>query len=143
WRSISKDNIITWYGKDSDSRIADPNDPTRVFSWLICQSYDDKGNAMAYSYRPEDDLNVDMTLANERNRTTVGRSAQRYLDRIRYGNRVTTLDPATGQRPVQLSNAVLNTLDWMFETVFDYGLGCYTEAVADANDRVVSTARID
>src|SRR6267142_1041490 len=26
WRSISKDNITTWYGKTSDSRIADPAD---------------------------------------------------------------------------------------------------------------------
>jgi hypothetical protein len=32
WRSISKDNITTWYGKTAESRIADPADPTRVFS---------------------------------------------------------------------------------------------------------------
>ena len=32
WRSISKDNITTWYGKTPESRIADPADPTRVFS---------------------------------------------------------------------------------------------------------------
>jgi hypothetical protein len=35
WRSISKDNITTWYGKTSESRIADPADPSRIFSWLI------------------------------------------------------------------------------------------------------------
>src|SRR6266508_390947 len=44
WRSISKDNITTWYGKSDESRIYDPSDESRIFSWLICQSYDDKGN---------------------------------------------------------------------------------------------------
>ena len=43
-----KDNITTWYGKTAESRIADPADPPRVFSWLICESYDDKGNAIVY-----------------------------------------------------------------------------------------------
>jgi len=40
WRSISKDNITTWYGKTEESRIADPEDPRRIFSWLICESHD-------------------------------------------------------------------------------------------------------
>lgn len=34
WRSWSKDNILTLYGRDIQSRIADPNDPTRIFSTL-------------------------------------------------------------------------------------------------------------
>ena len=32
WRSISKDNITTLYGKRPDARIADPGDPARIFS---------------------------------------------------------------------------------------------------------------
>jgi hypothetical protein len=32
WRSISKDNITTFYGQTAASRIADPNDSSRVFS---------------------------------------------------------------------------------------------------------------
>src|SRR5262249_10293830 len=44
WRSISKDNITTWYGRTAESRVADPADPARIFSWLICERYDDKGN---------------------------------------------------------------------------------------------------
>ena len=59
WRSISKDNITTLYGASDDARIADPADPTRIFKWLICESYDDKGNAIFYRYKPEDDANVD------------------------------------------------------------------------------------
>src|SRR5262249_51653644 len=48
WRSISKDNVLTVYGSTSESRIADPVNPSHVFRWLICQSYDDKGNAIVY-----------------------------------------------------------------------------------------------
>src|SRR5215510_8337154 len=33
WRSISKDNITSWYGKTADSRIVDPADQGRIFSW--------------------------------------------------------------------------------------------------------------
>src|SRR2546430_10775240 len=54
WRSISNDNITTFYGKTEESRIANPKDPSQIFSWLICQSYDDKGNAITYKYQPED-----------------------------------------------------------------------------------------
>src|SRR5437870_7385414 len=58
WRSITRDNVTTLYGKDNNSRIFDPADPaptnpTRVFSWLICESYDDKGNAIVYEYAAE------------------------------------------------------------------------------------------
>jgi hypothetical protein len=47
WRSISRDNVTTWYRKTDESRIFDPADATRIFSWLICESYDDKGNVIA------------------------------------------------------------------------------------------------
>lgn len=57
WRTITKDNITTWYGKTDNSRIADLNDPRRVFSWLICESWDDKGNVIVYNY--EEDKNID------------------------------------------------------------------------------------
>ena len=88
WRSISRDNVTTLYGKTAESRIADPGDPLRVFSWLICESYDDKGNVLVYRYASENDENIDRSQANERNRE---RSANRYLKRIQYGNRVSRL----------------------------------------------------
>ena len=43
-----------WYGRTPESRIADPADPASVFNWLLCASYDDKGNAMLYEYVAED-----------------------------------------------------------------------------------------
>jgi hypothetical protein len=64
WRSISKDNILTVYGRNERSRIFDPADNSRVFSWLICESYDDKGNAILYEYKAEDDNGIDSNQAN-------------------------------------------------------------------------------
>src|SRR5689334_9907024 len=57
WRSITRDNVTTLYGKNPSSRICDPVTArrSRVFSWLICESYDDKGNAIIYEYVPEND----------------------------------------------------------------------------------------
>ena len=66
WRSISKDNITTLYGSREDARIADPADPTRIFTWLICESYDDKGNAILYRYKPEDDADIDRRRPGEK-----------------------------------------------------------------------------
>ena len=60
WRSISKDNILTVYGLDANSRIADPEIPGHIFSWLICRSYDDRGNAVIYEYSAENDIGVDV-----------------------------------------------------------------------------------
>jgi hypothetical protein len=68
WRSISRDNVLTLYGKDENSQIADPEDPRRIFTWLICESRDDKGNAVLYEYKPEDGAGLDLTRNHERNR---------------------------------------------------------------------------
>ncbi|MFN0088302.1 MAG: SpvB/TcaC N-terminal domain-containing protein [Blastocatellia bacterium] len=114
WRSISKDNITTLYGQRIESRIADPEDPLRVFSWLICESRDDKGNAIVYEYTGEDSENVDLSQVHERNRTTRSRSANRYPKRIRYGNRIS-----------HLIQPDLSQTDWHFEIVFDYDEGHY------------------
>ena len=123
WRSISKDNILTVYGKDTNSRIHNPNEPQRVFSWLLCETRDDKGNAVSYKYKSEDGAGADLASAHERNRgqrDDPHRKANRYLKRIRYGNRVPLLDDA-GARPEFLTNAELLNADWMFEVVFDFG----------------------
>ncbi len=123
WRSISKDNILTLYGKESTSRIANPGDPLRVFTWLMCETRDDKGNAVLYDSTSEDGVGVDLTSAHERNRgdrNDPRRAANRYLKRIRYGNRVPLLDNA-GQRPRALTQAQIVNAGWMVEAVFDYG----------------------
>jgi len=122
WRSISRDNITTRYGLDNASRLFDPDDPTpqsptRIFRWLVSESYDDKGNAIIYEYAAENDSNVDLTLANERNRV---RSVCRYLKRIKYGNRVS-----------RLVQPDLSKAEWLFEVVFDFDEGHYAELAPD------------
>lgn len=126
WRSISKDNILTLYGRNSNSRIADPADPRKIFSWLICETRDDKGNAILYEYRGENDTGVDRTQANERNRSRI---ANRYIKRIRYGNQRTLL--IGGRRPVFLSADQLEAARWLFEVVFDYGEDHYQRVPLD------------
>jgi RHS repeat-associated protein len=116
WRSISKDNITTFYGRTRESRIADPDDPQRVFTWLICESRDDKGNAIVYEYKPEDSSKIDVTQAHESNRSIQSRSANRYLKRIKYGNRTS-----------HLIQPDLSQTGWLFETVFDYDDGHYEQ----------------
>jgi hypothetical protein len=113
-------NVTTLYGSDDNSRIYDPGyrspqEPPRTFSWLICEGYDDKGNAIVYRYAAEDDANVDVSQANERNRV---RTSNRYLKRILYGNRVS-----------RLIEPDLTAAEWLFELVFDYEEGHY-EALA-------------
>jgi Salmonella virulence plasmid 65kDa B protein len=53
---------------------------------------------------------VDLSAAHEKNRSEKGRSANRYLKRIKYGN--------LSSRLVQLD---LSQMSWMLEVVFDYG----------------------
>lgn len=134
WRSISKDNILTIYGYDASSRIADPLDARRIFSWLICESRDDKGNGIRYLYKNEDGAwqprsgQVDpFKEAHQLNRGDANdarRTAQRYLQRVLYGNVMPLLD-AQGRRPRYLSDLphppTDTGADWLFEVRFDFG----------------------
>ena len=115
WRTITSANVTAIYGAAPGSRIADPADPSRVFSWLICATYDDTGNAAVYDYLPEDSAGVDIALPSERNRTDRSRSANRYLKRIRYGNREPWWPDIAALRSGEAPGG------WLFETVFDYG----------------------
>jgi RHS repeat-associated protein len=140
WRAISRENVTTWYGKTENSRIFDPDDPSRVFSWLACESRDDKGNVLEYEYAEEDSARVDESLPQEANRDDSSRSSSRYPSRIRYGNTVSYLHDSglAGNR-------------WLFEVVFDYGTeqaanetrGQYfTEQAPDAQERIFATASL-
>jgi RHS repeat-associated protein len=111
WRTLSRDNVTTIFGATPDSRLSDPVDPARVYSWLSCASYDDRGNAIAYRYKPEDLAGVDPAAPAERHRFEAPTIANRYLKSVRYGNRL----PA----PVGADLAARG--DWLFEVVLDYG----------------------
>ncbi|PIE66439.1 MAG: toxin, partial [Deltaproteobacteria bacterium] len=100
------------YGQSPSARIADPGDAQRVFSWLLEETRDDRGNIARYSYKAEDGAGVEAGKLSEASRfdiasdgtRTFRATAQRYLKRIEYGN----------LRPDDPSG-------WRFEVVFDYG----------------------
>jgi RHS repeat-associated protein len=115
WRSLSRDNVTTLYGCDALSRVADPADPTNIFSWHICRSWDDKGNLAVYGYVREDGAGIDRAQAHEANRTPAVRAAQTYLRTIQYGN----LEPYFPDWTAATETALPS--HWMFSVVLDYG----------------------
>ncbi|MEI9806808.1 MAG: SpvB/TcaC N-terminal domain-containing protein [Bacteroidota bacterium] len=82
WKIVSKDNITGFYGRSESSRIANPDDSTQIFEWLIDESYDAKGNKILYTYKAENNENVPGTIV-EVNRSY---TANRYIQHIQYGN---------------------------------------------------------
>lgn len=122
WRSITRENVTSIYGWTNDSRIYDPSEaswphPRRIFEWRVCESYDDKGNAIVYEYAAENDVLVNRTRAHERNRVW---TANRYIKRIKYGNRAS-----------RLVEPDLSKAEWLFEMVFDYDEGHYAQVGLD------------
>ncbi|KAF9777216.1 hypothetical protein IL306_004502 [Fusarium sp. DS 682] len=123
WRIISTDNRTTIYGRDSNSRIYDPGSvastTSRIFSWLEAEAFDSRGNAMIFTYKPEDSVNVDISASNsEASRSAVTRTANRYLKCIRYGNTVPNRSSPSWQA---FSAFDLPAHTWRFAVVFDYG----------------------
>ncbi|WP_437597398.1 SpvB/TcaC N-terminal domain-containing protein [Sorangium sp. So ce590] len=105
WTATTPDNITSVYGRSEHARIADPARPERIFSWLLEETRDDKGNVVVYDYKAEDLTGVARDEAAESHRHA-GRAAvaNRYLKRVRYGNTV----PGDAESS-------------LFEVVFDYG----------------------
>jgi len=112
WRTISKDNVTSLYGQSASSRIADPKDPRRVFSWLLDLSYDDRGNAVSYVYKQEDGTGAPPWVS-ERNRVV---TANQYLKEVRYGNDRPYLPGVDG-----FAGLPADPGDWLFRLVLDYG----------------------
>lgn len=104
WRSVSRNNVTSVFGRSAAARVADPADPRRVVEWLVEETRDDRGNVAAYEYKAEDLAGVDRSALHERHRVDGAVPAGRYLKRVRYGNQTPGVaDPAC------------------FLVVFDYG----------------------
>jgi len=87
WKVTTADNVATIYGRTATARVSDPNDPDHVFRWLPEWSWDDKGNCVEFVWTPEDLASVPNVLE-ERNRLNgLANSTNRYLKRVRYGNK--------------------------------------------------------
>lgn len=70
WRTTSRSNVTSVFGRDPAARVADPADRSRVFRWLLEETADDRGNLVRYTYKAEDGPVT----------------AERLLKRIHYGN---------------------------------------------------------
>jgi RHS repeat-associated protein len=125
WRSLSPGNVLSIYGGDDASRIRDPDNPAHIFSWLISETRDDRGNAVWFDYVADDEPRV---------------RAQRYLKHIRYGNRAPLLDPG-GTRPRTVTRARMAAQHWLFHVVFDYGE--HHPATPTPDDAGVPPVRVD
>ncbi|MDD4210572.1 MAG: SpvB/TcaC N-terminal domain-containing protein, partial [Bacteroidales bacterium] len=58
WRSISKENITSVYGLHDSRCMYDPDNTSKIFSWLLEESWDAKGNLMRFTYKSEDGVGV-------------------------------------------------------------------------------------
>ena len=121
WRTITPNNTTSIYGRDNNSRIFDPKsdcDELRIFSWLIAETYDSKGNAIIFNYKEENSLNVDVHQTHEANRNDITRSSNRYISTIKYGNTRPNrhLNSWEAYSPFELSDN-----EWLFTVAFDYG----------------------
>ncbi|HEV7759226.1 MAG TPA: SpvB/TcaC N-terminal domain-containing protein, partial [Acidimicrobiales bacterium] len=121
WRTISRDNVTTWFGRTPESRVVDPADPRRIFQWSICQRHDDKGNVVEYGYVREDGRGVDWSQSHEAHRTAAGLTANTYVEHVRYGNTAPFLPTLGGTGTAWATPDQVPGQAWMFEVVFDYG----------------------
>lgn len=89
WRTRDTGNTLTIYGEDAQDtgRIADPDRPQRVFTWLAERQYDTAGNAIFFGYAAEDRSGpADPHRGEPYERGRAGATAQRYLTNVHYGN---------------------------------------------------------
>jgi len=120
WRTWSSSNVISVYGQSQDSRLGDPNDPARVFSWHLERVFDGAGNITLYTYKREDDQGIEAGDPHDGPR--LGQpQAQLYPHEIFYGNRT----PFAGDIPPDE--------DFCFSTRFDYGLTASLSGGEDAS----------
>jgi RHS repeat-associated protein len=77
WRVVTKENTVHLFGRTENARVFDPQNPQRVFQWLIQETTDAHGNKIRYHYEADDDATPE---AGHDYR------ANRYISKIEYGN---------------------------------------------------------
>lgn len=111
WRTISKENVTTIYGrmingKDVNTRISDPSTPRNVFSWLVCEMRDGRGNLIRFQYKQEDEAGKSVNKSD-----TFPDRGNVHIKSILYGNR----------EPDVYGIKTTANHHWYFRVVFDYG----------------------
>ncbi len=118
WVVSTGDNVTARFGPSAAQRVADPANPGRTASWLLAETVVPSGHVVRYEYAGEDGAAVLFGSVEEAHRSPGLVSAQRYLKRVRYGNRRSPLADPGWERA-----------GWAFELVLDY----------DDHDREVPT----
>jgi RHS repeat-associated protein len=113
WRSITSDNITSYFGISPAARVANATNSSQIFRWLLEATFDALGHATFYEYKAEDLTGVPVDDPSEASRRA-NPPANTYLKRIHYGNRT----PLLSRNPAYTDLAALT---WLFEIVFDYG----------------------
>lgn len=107
WLIHSADGSQHLYGKTAAARIADPDQPEHVAQWLLQESLSAHGEHIYYHYIQE----------TETSRAPRDCRAQRYLDKVCYGN-FTARDK---ERLYLLETDEAASRGWHFQLLFDYG----------------------
>src|SRR5262249_22678245 len=48
WQATTRDNVTSTYGRSEGARITHPDYPSLIFSWLLEETRDDRGNVTFY-----------------------------------------------------------------------------------------------
>ena len=86
WRVVSSDNVTTYFGLSENSRISDPANPRRIFSWLPELSLDNNGNAQLFGYIAENTQGVLPSSFEFYRLEGSTLFTNRYLKSVRYCN---------------------------------------------------------
>ncbi|MBK6917056.1 MAG: hypothetical protein IPH07_06620 [Deltaproteobacteria bacterium] len=116
WIVRDRNDVVSIFGRTTEGQIADPEDPSHVFEWLLQEQRDAFGNVVLYRWQAEDLRGVETGGARERGAS--GPQPQRYLRRVLYGNR--TLLPAAPLEPTAFDDPGARA-PFAFEVVFDHG----------------------
>lgn len=115
WLVIDRNNVSRWYGAypdDTGEVLATPDDPVirhpdrdrHIFSWLLAEERDDRGNRTRFRYKAEDEAGIDPLLPWEQNRPS--HPPVQYIKHIDF----TRLPPGNP-----------SNLEWGSRLTFDYG----------------------
>lgn len=108
WKTVSGNNIHSYFGMDANERMVDPADESKVYQWLLSYMHDDKGSITIYKYKKEDFAAIPGACF-EKN--SINNCTQHYLKKVLYGNKT----------PFYLGDAIPAEDDFLFRTVLDYG----------------------
>ncbi|HNP50792.1 MAG TPA: SpvB/TcaC N-terminal domain-containing protein [Nitrosomonas nitrosa] len=116
WKVTTPDNTTTFFGLTQAAQLFDPENPAKIYAWLPSFSFDDKGNWIIFEYKAEDSANVPNDLHEKNRLNGPARFTNRYLKRVKYGNRI----PWYSDHPY-IPTLPEENAEHFFELVMDYG----------------------